>query len=527
MTVVTRLQIENYRRIKAVEIRPGEGANIVPIIGKNAQGKSSILDAIMAALGGKSYLPDHPVHRGEDEAAIRVELSNGLVIRRIIDKDGSGSILVENQDGMRPGSPQAMLDKLYTSVAFDPLAFTRLKPAEQLEQLRRLVKIEVDLDELATRRKVQFDQRTEWNREVKTWEGQLAGFADVGEPKEPIDTGELGARINSASASNTEIEQRRVRREAAERSINDMMERETEMVAEIGRKQRQLEEMQMERFTKEKQLADAEPLPELVDVSELTQQLREAEVHNRQVQRAKEKKALQARVDALKAKAEEATKFLENIDKAKEDAFAKAEMPVEGLKFGDGEVLFNDFPLNEASSAEQLRASVAIGVAQSPDLKVMLVRDASLLDEDGLAQLAQMAVESGHQFWIESVDRAGAVGIIIEDGAVKDAETPPPIDKGKRRPKKTPEAAQGAQPEPKDMIEVQETGLMPETLKTAEIEPETETAVAEPTLDDGGQGEEKVSLSSSSPDPDGGMVPLEEERAEPGPRANPTSLFDD
>jgi hypothetical protein len=456
MTIIARFQAENYKRLKAVEIVPGEGASFIPILGKNAQGKSSVLDAIMAALGGKSYMPSRPVRKGEEEGAIRLELSNGLVVRRIFAEDGTGSIVVENAEGARYPSPQTVLDKLYSSVAFDPIAFIRLPAKEQLEQLRRLVKLEVDVDELGRLNKEDYDARRELNREAKQWEGQLTGFADVGEPAEPIDTAEIERAIGEAAAANGEIEQRKVRREQAQQRVQEHLATAERWGEEIARLEAQLAEAREAKDvaetsakTLQEQIDKADPLPEPVDVSALTAKLSEAQTHNRRQERAKEKAALVKRIEALHEKSAALTTTMEAREKQKAEAFAKAEMPVPGLSFGEGEVLFNDLPLDQASTAEQLRISTAIGMAAAPELRVMLVRDASLLDDEGFALLAKMATDGAFQFWVESVDTSGKVGIVMEDGAVKGAPEPEPIDKGRRRAKsaEAEESASGGEPE--------------------------------------------------------------------------------
>lgn len=514
MTTIARFQAENYKRLKAVEITPEQGANLVPILGKNGQGKSSVLDAIMAALGGKSYMPKQPVRKGEDEGAIRLELSNGLVVRRVFAEDGSGTIVVENAEGARYPSPQAVLDKLYSSVAFDPIAFTRLKPAEQLETLRRLVKLEVDVDKLAAANKADYETRRDLNREAKQWEGQLSGFGDVGEPAEPIDTSEIEAGINTASEKNGEIERRKSARETAQIRIHLLDDKIREM-------QQQIDAAKLERDELNQRLALADPLPEPVDVSALTAKLSEAQTHNRRVERAKEKAALVARVEKLKADAEALTKAMEERETARTKAFQTAKMPVPGLAFGDGEVLFNDLPLEQASTAEQLRISVAIGMATNPELKVMLVRDASLLDEDSYALLANMAVEGKAQFWVESVDTSDKVGIVMEDGAVKDAPEPEPIDKGKRRAKKA------------DEPEQQDTQAASGTAREAPSgsssgEPTSDTVGAAPK----GEGEAAAESSPTSAKPDALDKLLDankEPAADPLPKPRPQpaeSLFD-
>ncbi len=42
----------------------------------------------------------------------------------------------------------------------------------------------------------------------------------------------------------------------------------------------------------------------------------------------------------------------------------------------------------------------------------------SLLDDDNLAILAQMAAERDYQIWIERVDKTGKIGIVMEEGEV-------------------------------------------------------------------------------------------------------------
>ncbi len=70
---------------------------------------------------------------------------------------------------------------------------------------------------------------------------------------------------------------------------------------------------------------------------------------------------------------------------------------------------------------EQLRASVAIAAAMSPELRVIRIRDGSLLDDGGMKLLAAFAEERDFQIWIERVAGDGKVGFVLEDGHLKDA----------------------------------------------------------------------------------------------------------
>jgi hypothetical protein len=66
--------------------------------------------------------------------------------------------------------------------------------------------------------------------------------------------------------------------------------------------------------------------------------------------------------------------------------------------------------------------AVAMGLAANPRLKVLLVRDGSLLDEDSLRLVATMAAEADAQVWLERVGEGAECSVVIEEGHVRGAE---------------------------------------------------------------------------------------------------------
>lgn len=70
--------------------------------------------------------------------------------------------------------------------------------------------------------------------------------------------------------------------------------------------------------------------------------------------------------------------------------------------------------------AQQLRASIAIASAMNPKLRVIRVRDGSLLDSDSMALLAGFAEANDMQVWVETVQSGRPGAIVIEDGQVQE-----------------------------------------------------------------------------------------------------------
>ena len=433
---IISLQAENIKRLIAVSIAPD--GNIVEITGKNGAGKTSILDAIYWGLTGKDGIQSTPIRKGEDHAIIKLDLGDLKVIRKFKASDDGGyttSIAVESAEGAKFPSPQSMLDALVGSLSFDPLGFVRMKPADQLETLKQFV-TGVDFAAIEKANKADFEERTILNRRAKDARTQADAVPLPGPKLSPVDESELVAQLESAGQTATEIERRKAVRQQASDKIDAHKRDGNSLSAQAAAMHVQIENLKKEavrltehaieelRLAEElhKKLLAADPLPEPPDTSAIRTQIEAARKHNaavaEQASAAERMRVAKEAATAAEAAAKALTKKMEDRKAAVAKAIADAAMPVPGIVFDDGAVLLDGLPFDQASDAQQLRASIAIAAAMNPKLRVIRVRDGSLLDKDSMTLLAEFAQTNDMQVWIETVQSGRPGAIVIEDGMV-------------------------------------------------------------------------------------------------------------
>lgn len=417
---IISLQAENVKRLVAVRIDPK--GNLVQITGRNAQGKTSVLDSIWWALAGAGNVQNAPIRKGQNKATIKLDLGEVVVTRTFTKREdgtASTSIIVENADGARFPSPQRLLDSLLGSLTFDPLAFARMKPREQFDALRGFVP---DLDFAAIERanKADFDKRTAVNRRAKELTAQAAAIQiPAAVPVAKVDEGALVDELAAVGKFNADIERRAERREQTRKDAAAKLERAEAARHEAFRLNEEAEKLEQEAAEIELKLSDAPPLDPPKDAADVRRRLDDAKRTNALVDQANRRRQLAEEAARAEGEADALTAAMAAREHEKREKIAAAKLPVDGLGFGDEAITLNGLPFDQASDAEQLRVSCAIAMASNPRLRVIRVRDGSLLDEDAIALLAKMADESDMQVWIERVDSTGKVGFVLEDGEVR------------------------------------------------------------------------------------------------------------
>jgi len=407
---IISLTAENIKKLIAVEIKPT--GNLVQITGKNGQGKTCVLDSIWWALAGAGKIQKVPIRKGQDVAIIKLNLGEIIVTRAFkADKNGDAttSIKVENQAGAVFPSPQSLLDELLGSLSFDPLAFARMKPKDQFNELKKFVP-GVDFEGIERVNKEDYEERTSLNRELKA---VLANIKQIeipeNTPPERIDESALLEELANASQKNSDIEIRKRRREDVRDEINRNKEKAQVLLDQVNEW--------------EIKLNAALDLPKPTDTLKLRNEIEQAKITNEIIDRINAKKTKESISKKLKTQIEVLTDAIYSREKNKRNEISKAKLPVEEISFGDNEILFNDIPFDQASDSEQLKISLAIAMASNPKLKVIRVRDGSLLDDDSLQMISEMANQNDYQVWIERVDGTGKVGFVLEDGKIKEEET--------------------------------------------------------------------------------------------------------
>jgi DNA repair exonuclease SbcCD ATPase subunit len=330
---IVALQAENFKRLRAIHIEPN-GSPVVSIVGQNGAGKSSCLDAIWAALGGEKASPAVPIRRGAETAEVTVDLGEFIVVRRWTAK--GSTLVVKSRDGMKYPSAQTMLDKLVGKLSFDPLAFTRAKPAEQVETLRGLVGLDFRI--LDTQRKTLYDQRTEVNREVTRVKATLETMQIAEAPDEPVSVADLLKEQDKVIARQREYEQLQrlaegavSRRATAEAAVARAKEALAKALREVEQAEAQLKAAR----DGEEEAAGELAVAEKPDLAAIREKLAKVEEINAAVRAKKQRAAAAQLLHAKEKDAAALTEKIEAIDRSKAESLSQAQFPVTGLSFDE------------------------------------------------------------------------------------------------------------------------------------------------------------------------------------------------
>lgn len=418
---ICRVKAVNFEGIVNVDTVLAEGVN--KITGPNGAGKSSFRDSIIATLCGARYTPDVPIRIGQNRAEVTVDMGE-YIVKGVYTKAGR-KIEVSSPDGAIYKRSQELLDEAIGKLTFDPVGFYLKTAREQAETLRELVGLDVSDIEAAYQKKQ--TERAQINSN-KTLLQQKVDAITVPEetPDEEVSISDLAKQLQVASDHNALQEQRK--RDVATlvdticgqdhtiKHHQDDIERYRTLMDEAAIAQKKCIQAQKELRVQEETVRKA-IMPEQ-DVAPIQAQIQAAESTNRNVHLKQQRKELQEAIDLKTTTYTELGREMKDLDGAKAKRIAEVKMPVDGLSLTEDYVVYGDLPLKQINDGEKLKIAVAIAMAMNPNLRTVFVK-CNDLDDNNLKLLEEMLVERDYQGFFEIADTSGEIGIVIEDGMLK------------------------------------------------------------------------------------------------------------
>ena len=411
----------NAKRLDAVSMTFNEnGATVIG--GSNGQGKTSVLDLIMSAILGKKYTPTNPIKEGHERADVKVELNNGVIVRRKFE-NGRSTIKVEGCSG----SSQQFLNDLFGENALDVREFMKAKDKKKGEILMKLIGIDftcLDAEHLRL-----YEERTNLNREEKRLKqlvDSLPVYEGVGTDEvstvqiigQMTELGQEQSNLLSAAASHEDATAR------WEQNIIEGNKDLTILKEKISALEREI--VQSEKLAEEgKELAakakkELKELDHYSKVEAMKTQISGAEETNTKVRANREKVHVAADLLTAANDSKKCDEAVKDNRAEKVQILSDAKMPVAGLSVDEGLITFRGLQWDSLSTAEQFMIGTAVQAAQNPDAPIVLLDHMEAFDEENLRKYSEWCAKKEFQIIGTRVSTGSECTYVIEDGNIKE-----------------------------------------------------------------------------------------------------------
>lgn len=412
---IAHIKISNVLGLTELEFTPG-GFN--EIAGPNGSGKTSVLEAIKAALnsGHDATL----LRKGADKGEAVLVLDDGTEIKKRVTEASSTTEV--RRDGKKITRPAETIRALTDLLSVNPVDFLRAPKKDRVRVLLESMPIELDTDKLAaiagvavpslpgahalhvieTVYKQVYDERTGTNRAVREKESTINQLR-AAIPPVPAgadgDENELSKKLAEILATkDAEVERITakldgIRKEIGEK-IEDLRKQIDTLNADFADWERKAGAQREKTMTRHRD--ESAPILEQLAVIRNNR-----EIGARRAQTLDTIGSLETELEELTGDAERQTKALAGIEQYKSDLLDA--LPIPGLEVKDGEVFRSGVLFDRLNTAQQVDIAVEIAKLRAGDLGVACVDGIELLDTGSFEAFRDRAIDSGLQLFVSKV----------------------------------------------------------------------------------------------------------------------------
>lgn len=403
---ITSLELENVKRVKAVKLEPTENGLTV-IGGKNNQGKTSVLDAIVWALGGDKYKPSQAKREGSMvDPHIHIELNNGIVVER----SGKNSTLkVTDSTGKKAG--MKLLSSFISTFALDMPKFIEASPKEKASTLLQIIGVGDDLAKLDNQESIAYNRRTEIGRiadQKKKYADEMPQWDGV--PDEIVSASNLIQQQQDILARNAQRQQ----------WIRDH----DQLVAEASSLEERINELkkQLKEVIKKVKASEHDPAELAMEsTEELEESISNVDAINAKVRDNLNKQKAEEEAKEYRDQYDKLTSDIETIRSDRMNLLNNAKMPLPGLSVEHGELTYKGQRWDNMSSSDQMIVATAIVRELNPKCGFVILDKLEQMDVDTMKDFGSWLQQEGLQAIATRVSTGDECSIYIEDGySVKD-----------------------------------------------------------------------------------------------------------
>lgn len=419
---LNKISIKNFLGIEQLETEVGSALTIIE--GGNGTGKTSVLEAFRAALGGGH---DATLLRNGTERGEVVLVFDDGVAKKTITPDKS-NLDVRLANGGKISQPQTYFDRLSDVLALNPVTFLTATPKDRTKYLLETVPINLTAEEIAsaTGRSVKpntqngFEvlaalqkqigsEKTATSRAIKEKEISIRQFEAALPPDAPEADSVAELRFQQAALEadliakrdsvNAEALSRAVSVKAALQSRLDELNRliaeaRSEAAAQLAAIEREASS-RIQTIKDESAATRTELAGRLSRAEELASQQKRAEGVRQTIA------GLAQSVETLKTELASHEASLAGLEDLRKQLLQR--LPIPGLEIRDGEIFFKNLPFDRLNQAQRVKIALKLASLRVGTLGLVCVDGFECLDIDTWKAFCEVAPKTGLQLIVTRV----------------------------------------------------------------------------------------------------------------------------
>jgi energy-coupling factor transporter ATP-binding protein EcfA2 len=417
---INRIKISNILGINELEFEAGR---FVEITGKNGTGKSSVIEAIKAALEGGTDAT--LLRRGADKGEVVVELDDGTTIARTF--NGKTQTEVRDSEGNPVARPASYIEKLIDIMSINPVSFLTADKKTRANVL--LESLDMKVSEIELRRacgecapdmidlrghaldvinrvyKSVYDERTGINRVIKQNQAKIDELAatvatelPAGNIEERLKEHEQIARAIEAKMSEYKLEFTNKRAEARAAADKDY----EQAVAALQTKRQAMYDMADSEYNKalesKQEAFNAKHQPLIEEIARLKESFKSQATALKMREMSEQ---MRNETELLDNQSNDLSKALAGLDELKLSMLNR--LPIKGLEIRDGQVYRDGVHFDRLNTAQQVDIAVEIAKLRAGHLGIICVDGLERLDAESFELFKVKSLNSNLQLFITQV----------------------------------------------------------------------------------------------------------------------------